>query len=193
MLAGFLIFLYLLLITPLQLGFVIGKEASFPRGAVGVMMWGIRYTVHFIGRRDEAGKFYIKTTLPGKRKEKDRPLSAPSPNLFHWMKCIRASQGAWHIVKKGVHIKSGELHWILGGENAAAQALICGAFKALFSLGRRFSLYVHPFFRGKSAFRFRCIVEARLGTLLAAGLLSGLYALTAGKKEEKPWIIPSET
>ena len=193
MIAGLLVFLYLLLITPIRAGVVLGKERAFPRGAVGVMVWGIRYTVHFVGRRDETGKFYIKTTLPGKRREKERPFAAPSPKIFHFLKGIRASRWAWQMIKKGVHIQKGELHWILGGENAAAQALISGCLQAFFAFSRRFSLHLYPVFQGKSAFRFRCIVETRLGTLLAAGLLSGLYALAAGKKEDTSWIIPSET
>ena len=193
MIAGLLIFLYLLLITPICAGVVLGKEASFPRGAAGIMIWGIRYAVHFVGRRDETGKFYIKTTLPGKSMEKDHPLSAPSPGIFQFVKAFRASKGAWRILKKGVHIKAGALELILGGENAAFLALATGILQTLFSLSRRFSLRVYPLFQGKSDFRFRCIVEMRLGTLLAAGLFSALYALKAGKKEEHAWIIPSET
>ena len=193
MLPVLLIFFYLFLITPLQLAVVIGKEAHFPRGAVGVMIWGIPYTVHFIGRRDEKGKFYIKTTLPGNKAEKDRPLTPPSPALLQILKAFRASKGAWHLLKKGVHIRSGSFELILGGENAALLALLTAALQAIFSLSRRFSLRVHPSFQGKSDFRFRCIVETRLGTLLAAGMLGEFYALGTGKKEENAWIIPSET
>lgn len=193
MIAGIFIFLYLLLITPLQLGAVIGREDVFPRGAAGIMIWGIPYTVHFIGRRDASGKFYLKTSPPGKRPDREKPFSPPSPGLLHFFRFLHASAAAWHMLKKGVRIKSGSLFIALGGENAALLACLTGILQAVFALSRRFSLHVYPLFQGKSRFRFRCIVETRLGTLLAAGLLGAFHALKAGKKEEASWIIPSET
>ena len=65
--------------------------------------------------------------------------------------------------------------------------------RALRALGRANHARALPAFRGGGGLRFRCIARARLGTLLLACALGAVSYLRAGKKEEKPWIIPSGT
>lgn len=192
MLAGLCIFIYLLLIAPVKAGALIAWEDRFPSCALGLRFWGIPYRVRLAGRRDEAGSFHIEATLPGGRGPGRQPLSSPSPGLIRALGGIRGLRGALPLLKSGVRL-SGRLQMVLGGENAGLLCCLAGALQAVFALSRRFSLDVQPLFRGRSGFRFLCITETRLGTLLAAALLGALHARTADKKEEASWIIPSET
>lgn len=192
MLAGLCIFIYLLLIAPVKAGALLFWEDRFPACALGLRLWGIPFSARFAGRRDERGNFYIETALPGRRGPGRQTLSSPSPGLIKALDGIRGLGAALPLLKSGVRL-SGRLQAVLGGENAGLLCCLAGALQALFALSRRFSLDVQPLFRGRSGFRFLCIAETRLGTLLAAALLGALHARTAGKKEEASWIIPSET
>ena len=79
----------------------------------------------------------------------------------------------------------------IGGQDAAATALLTGGLRAALAWVPWAQVRCDPAFGGQTIVRLRCIVKARLGTILAAGLLTAFNARRQGRKEEGAWIIPS--
>lgn len=184
--------LYCLVITPLRLGVDVSLRSSLPRAAYGALIWGVRIAGRAQWQQDARGHGHLQATIAG------RPLPLQKKKRgrrgSHWIKKLRPAVRARPIrrlIRKNVQV-----HWAVSlqiGGDAAWAALLTGLIRAIAPLIPRADIRCHPIFGGSSALHAQCIVETRLGTLIAAGLLGWLSCLWSGRKEEKSWSIPSGT
>lgn len=189
MIAGFLIFLYLFLITPLHLGALFSLESGqAPRGVIGILIWGIPLHFPFSLNRDESGALHLESD------RKHKKSAHPEKNLSRGIAVLKAFQKADKakaLLFRSLHFSRGDIFWQLHLENAAETALLCALFQFLSALFPAVHLRMQPAFQGKTALRARCMIECRLGMLSLTALLGFISYRLAAKKEEKPWITPS--
>ena len=187
-LAVFLIFLYLLLITPVRFGAAAAWHGGVrAEGAAAVLIWGVRVQAGFRVFRDETGKLRLFSDFRGRRHAAGDPL----PNALTLLKTLKRANISSTLLKKGVRLRALSAEAEVGGMDAAAVALCTGLLRALDALLPGVRIQARPVFQGSGGLRARCIAEARLGTLMAIGAL-GLLSLRR-QKEEATWNIPSET
>lgn len=190
--AVFLIVLYSVLITPVELG--VAASVGFggrPRYAAAVMLWGVRLQLNGSLIRDENGKLQWTSSFRGKSRQAEAGgLSPVVRQLFRALKNARRSR---MLLQKTVRVTDLSLQADVGGLEADQVALLTALLQTLGAVQNRLRIETRPVFRGKGGISIRCIVRARLGTLLAAGLLGAKSYLAAGKKEAMIWNIPSGT
>ena len=182
---------YLLCVTPLRFGAAAQWQAGeLPQAALGLTIWGVRLGRRFALRRDETGRLYLEG-------DGVRALAAPSgPALKRPLRALRALGRANHaraLLRRGVQKEALLLETAVRCPDAGQTALLTGLLRALGAAQPLLDIRALPAFRGGGGLRFRCIARARLGTLLLVCALGAVSYLRAGKKEEKPWIIPSGT
>ena len=180
--------MFLLLITPVRLGAALRWEKGLPRAAVGVMVWGVSGQVFLRSGRDEKGKLRLTASVFGK----ETPVTPGKAKAGQGLRALwlsLRSNGRLSLLRYTVKIRVFDVSVRLGIEDAARAALAVGLIRALASAVPRLRLRCVPALGGQTAASLRCIADARLGILLAAALL--WRARRRGRKEEKPWIIPS--
>lgn len=191
--AWLLIGMYVLLITPLRLGVALRLgEADGPRGAAGVMLWGVTLQAQARAVRDDQGRLRLETSFRGKLLPGNRDPSGPAQGVVRVLKALKRANIARALLKKTVRLHILAVDGSIGLEDAAATALCVGTLRALAAIIPKMRCRLVPHFEGKSQVSALCIVDTRLGTLLAVCLLGAASLLLAGKKEEKLWITPSE-
>lgn len=191
--AWLLIGMYVLLITPLRLGAALRLgDADGPRGAAGVMLWGVTLQAQARAVRDGQGRLRLETTFRGRLLPGNQDPSGPTQSIVRILKALRRANIARTLLKKTVRLHSLTVDGYIGLEDAAATALCVGAFRALAAVIPGMRCRLSPRFGGKSRVSGLCIVDTRLGTLLAVCLLGAASLFLAGKKEEHSWITPSE-
>ena len=190
-----LIFLYLIAVTPVRAGVILrvggGQELS---GAAGVLVWGVRIGLKIgLVRNDEGGRqLYVgrRMPLPG-----EVPAASPAPgaaDILRWARAVKRANRGRTLVKKAVSLDALELDALVPGFSAASAAIFTGLAGMAGGLIPRLRVRARPAYQGMGALRIRCMISCRLGMLLAACALGTISFLMARKKEEKPWIIPSE-
>ena len=86
--AWILIFLYLLLISPVRLGAALSLEGA-PRAALGVMVWGIPFQVEFFLERDLNGQLFWVSTLPGIKNRPSQGLGERVQRTLHIIRTVK--------------------------------------------------------------------------------------------------------
>lgn len=178
--AGFLLFL--VLIAPVDLGAAVDWGAGGLRLRLGVRVWGVRVQGEIV--RQPQG-FALR--LPGRTIRLAHSKRKRRGAVF-FLRLWKKTGAARRLLFRGVRVQgAGQME--LGGENAAHIAWWAGWGRCVCAWLPGLRLQVVPRFDGgPSSFRGKCIVQTRLGILLAAWIL-GAAALR--KKEETPWSIPS--
>lgn len=191
--AWLLIGIYVLLITPLRLGVALRfGETEGLRGAAGIMLWGITLQAQARAVRDAQGRLRLETTFRGRMLPGSQDPSGPTQGILRMLKALKRANRARALLKKTVRLHALTLDGSIGLEDAAATALCVAALQALAAVIPGMRSRLAPRFDGKSLVSGLCIVDTRLGTLLAVCLLGAVSLALAGKKEEHTWITPSE-
>lgn len=172
----FLLLLFLLLITPLQIQLDLRHETS-TRFRLTLHVWGIPFRI------DHTEKPFVPP--------------APTPSQVHHALHLapllpRLKMPLTHLLHH-IHILRFRAHLSLAMHDPATNALLCTSAQQLFSLIRTCLHIPHlqtaitpNFLHEKSVFALQCIVFLHLGTLLfVAPILWGIW------KEEHAWNIPS--
>ena len=183
--------LFLILITPVQVGAALRWTGHMPSLTVGVMIWGIRAQMEIHARRDTAGTLLLTATM-GKRSLTLRPGGKNAGNGLKALGLLLKSNGDKAMLKKAVQVRALDAYLQIGGENAAFIAILTGFLQALNPLLPQANIVCRPSFHGSTKAYIRCIAEARLGILLAAWL-RWRRTQQASQKEEQAWTIPSGT
>ena len=177
----------LALITPVKLGGAVSMGSGPPEGAVGVMIWGWKRVAHIrVRRRDGAPRLCAEVggrTVILRRSRKGWSGQAARMVL----------RGLTDRKRNGRVLRLVTLDGFIqiGGQDAAATALLTGGLRAALACFPSARVRCFPAFGGQTVLRLRCIAQARLGTILAAGLMTALETHRQGRKEEGAWIIPS--
>ena len=190
-----LIVLYLVAVTPLRAGVILhiggGQGIS---GAAGVIIWGVRIGLKIGLIRNAAGKRQLfigrRMPLPG-----EAPAPAPAPGageILGWLRAVKRANRGRTLVKNAVSLDDLQLDALVPGFGAASAAVFTGLLQAAGGLIPGLRVRARPAYQGVGAARVRCMISCRLGMLLAACALGTVSYLMERKKEEKPWIIPSE-
>lgn len=188
--AVFLVFCYLLVITPVRFGAAIFWQGQ-ARGAVAALVWGVRVQVRFSLCRDGQGHLRLLTDFHGRRKP--AAPGPPPPGVIACLKALKRANVGRFLLKRGVRLRDFAIDAEIGGGDAAFIALCTALLRALGALPHGPRVRARPVFQGNGSLKAQCIAEARLGTLLLAGALGLWSLLRSGKKEEKAWNVPSET
>lgn len=163
--------LFLIFITPVRAGALIRADQTGTRAKIGVMAWGVRRQWEIAGTPGAVGRI-----LDARKKH---------PGGKGLLKGLFPARGGG--LRRAVRLQRAEICAEIGLRDAAAAALLCSGLTAVGGMIPGLRLSVRPRLDGRWALRGLCIAESRLGILCVALIL----ALRAGKKEEKPWIIPS--
>ena len=177
------VLLFLLLIAPVHLGAAISWTGEGVQLRLGAQVWGLgmQGQVMRLGGR-MALRLPGGRTVPLPQRRRARPSAAQLIQGWHKTKTAR------RVLAWGTKLRGGGRVW-LGGENAALIAWWTGLLRCISGCLPQFAWHLEPRFDGgPSSFRGTCIIQSRLGILLAAWIL-GAAALR--KKEETPWTIPS--
>ena len=162
--------LFILLISPVRAGVRIAWNENGLRGAVGLMIWGLRDQVDFSTGRSASGTLRLRLSFRGK----SLPLPKSKGNgkkMLQLLGLMLKSNGNGADLKKLVRVNTLNVVLRLGGGDAAALALGAGALRALGGAlpGLRFRCV--PVLDGQTALRAVCIAESRLGILVMAWLI----------------------
>lgn len=182
---------YLILTAPVRAGAILHWADGLPRFTVGVMVWGLRAKTELRLSRNEEGRLLLAAAF------RDRPIPLPrrSPGGTRALKILGLmlkSGGRGAALRGLVKVRALEATVRVGGQNAAAMAVAVGLLRIVAAVLPVVRLRVLPALGAKSGVHARCITETRLGILVAAVLLWLLSQRRAARKEEKPWIVPSE-
>ena len=186
--------LCLLWTAPLLVGARISfGTGEYLNGVLSARIWGLGPTVFWTMGRQEDGTLTL--TLKGKKERQGAP-----PDLGRAyrgaLKVYRAYRDANHgknLFKKAVRVEDLWIDCIIGFSDASATALAAGALLAAskaVTRGGRPAASVRADFRGASRVTARCIISARLGRLLSAGICFLFAYLGAARRvrgEEKRW------
>ena len=175
--AWWLTAVFLLLIAPVRAGVRVQWDENGPRGAVGLMVWGMREQADFSLKRGTAGQLRLNAVFHGK----SLPLPQRKNRVSFGMKLLGLllkSNGKKAAMGQLIRVNTLNVALHLGGGDAAALALGTGALRAIGSAVPRLRFRCVPALGGKTALRAVCIAESRLGILLVAWLL--------WKKAEQP-------
>ena len=183
--------LYCLSITPLRLGADLSLHPSLPRAAWGLLIWGLRIGGRAEWRPDAAGRGDPAAALTEWLLRRQRKRGRRTPRMKR-LRAVLLARPTRRLLQKSIRVRQLTVTLQIGGD-AARAALLTGVVRAAAPLLPRARIRCRPAFGGKSALHARCIVETRLGTLMAAGLLGWLSCLWSGRKEEQAWNIPSGT
>lgn len=186
--AWLLIILYTLAVSPVGIGFIFRWENGTARAAAGIMIFGIRASVRAQVKRDGEGKARL-ILLAGGRVIPVRREKGKRTGFEKIVRALFAKKGGTGL-KRVLRRRTLEAKVQLGGENAAALALVAGFLRAVNGMAPGVMIRCRPVFGGETNVCVRCIAQARLGILLAA-FLRALARRGKERKEEKEWIIPS--
>ena len=182
-----LLLVYLALITPVKLGAGVSVGSGPPEGLVGVMIWGWKRVAHIrVRRQDGIPRLCAEVrghTVALRRSRKGWSGQAARTLLRGLTDGKRGGRGLRLVTLDGF-IQ-------IGGMDAAVTALLTGGLRAALALIPSARVRCEPAFGGQTVLRLRCIAQARLGRIVAAGLMTALGTRRQGRKEEAPWIIPS--
>ena len=180
---------FLLRITPVRLGAAAHWERGLPRAAVGVMLWGVAGRAAFYTSRDENGRLRLTASVFGKTVPLAPGKNRAGQGLRLLLMALR-SNSRQPLLRYTVKVRCLEARMRLGCRDAAWAALAVGLIRAAAAAVPLLRVQCVPALGGQTEVHLRCIADARLGTLLAAAL-AGRVKRRRGRKEEKPWIIPS--
>ena len=162
--------LFLLFIAPVRAGIRVQWDENGLRGAVGLMVWGLREQADFSFGRSAAGQLRLAAVFHGK----SLPLPQGKNRAGLGLKLLGLllkSNGKNAALRGAVRVNTLNVALRLGGGDAAALALGTGAFRALGNALPFLRFRCVPALGGKTALRAVCIAEARLGILLAAWIM----------------------
>ncbi|MBQ6960610.1 MAG: hypothetical protein IJP78_06505 [Clostridia bacterium] len=161
---------FLLLITPVRVGVRLQWDENGPRGAVGMMVWGLREQADFSLGRGAAGQLRLTAAFHGK----SLPLPQRKNRAALGVKLLGRllkSNGKNAALGRLVRVNAMNVALRLGGQDAAALALAAGTLRAIGGALPRLRFRCVPALGGKTALRAVCIAESRLGILLAAWII----------------------
>lgn len=187
--------MYLVLITPIRLGLQLEwEQGRLPRGRIGVLIWGAAIQRQFFGIRDENGTLRIETDFPVRKSPANSQGAGDFARaIIRAFKTLKRANVARGLLKKSIRLDRLDIRAHIGLEDAAATAMLSGALRAAGIFWRRGEWAIIPCFGQGNALYGRCILESRLGMIAMAGLLGLISDRLTEKKEEKTWIIPSDT
>ena len=162
---------FLLLIAPVRAGVNVRLDSGGLRGAVGVMLWGVRGQVHWNLVRSAEGAVRLTAAF----RNRQLPLPRRKKKAGAGMKLLGLmlkNNGKNHILRKVIRVNAFDIQARLGGDDAAALALGAGLLRSLNGLLPVLRLRCVPVLGGRTEIALRCIAEARLGILLIAWLLA---------------------
>ncbi len=163
--AGFALFL--LFIAPVKAGARLILDEKGLRGAVGLMIWGLREQMDFSAGRDAAGALRLTAAFRGKK----LPLperKGDAGRILRLLGLLIKSNGKEAALRKLVRVDTLSVALRLGGGDAAALALGAGALRAVGNALPFLRFQCVPALNGKTALRAACIAETRLGILVVA-------------------------
>ena len=156
------------------------------------MIWGLRDQVDFTAARNAAGVMRLTAAFRGK----NLPLpvrKGGAGRALRVLGLLLRSNGKDAALRRAVRVDTLAVSLRLGLQDAAALALAAGFLRAAGGTVPGLRFRCRPALGGKSGLQAVCIAETRLGILWAAALRTFVRTHRAGRKEDKPWIIPSET
>ncbi|MBQ6256269.1 MAG: hypothetical protein IJQ62_05675 [Clostridia bacterium] len=168
--AWWLTAVFLLLIAPVRAGVRVRWDEKGLRGAVGLMVWGLREQADFTLARSAAGQLRLAAAFHGK----SLPLPQRKNRAGLGMKLLGLllkSNGKNAILGRLVRVTTLRAFLRLGGQDAAALALTAGTLRAVGGALPLLRFQCVPVLGGKTALQAVCIAESRLGILLAAWLM----------------------
>lgn len=181
------IFLYLVLIAPVDLGIAAELDGERSHGRVAIRVWGVERQGRFSLMRDAQGKLRLMASWAGRT---EKP-SGGGPGLLRLARALVRADKARALLRRGVSLRRLQLGAVIGGADAAQTALFTGLLRAVAGHFPRLQCRFRPAFGQRSRASLRCIVSVRLGMIGAAGVLGLLSLWRTRKKEETAWIIPS--
>lgn len=164
------LFLFLLLIAPVRVGVRLLWDEKGPRGAVGLMVWGLREQADFSLERGAAGNLRLTAAFHGKTLPLPQRKNRTGLGI-RLLGLLLKSNGEDAALGRLVRVNTLNVALRLGGEDAAALALGAGALRAVGGALPFLRFRCMPVLGGKTALRAVCIAEARLGILLAAWII----------------------
>ncbi len=162
--------LFLLLIAPVRAGARVQWDEKGLRGAVGVMVWGLRGQIDVRGARAGEGGPRLTAAFRGKTVKLPRRKKRTGMGL-KLLRLMLKSNGKGAALRRAVRVRTLEVFLRLWAMDAAALALGAGALRALGGAVPALRFRCVPDLGGKSGLRAVCIAEARLGILLAAWII----------------------
>ena len=162
--------LFLLFIAPVRAGVRVQWDEKGLRGAAGLMVWGLREQADFSLNRSAAGIPRLTAAFHGKNLTLPEPKNRAELGV-KLLTLLLKSNGREAALRKMVRVNTLNIALRLGGGDAAALALGAGALRAVGGALPFLRFQCVPCLNGKTALRAVCIAEARLGILVAAGLL----------------------
>ena len=162
--------LFLLLIAPVRAEARLVWDENGLRGAAGLMIWGLREQVDFSLNRSAAGALRLNAAFHGKSLTLPQGKNRAELGV-KLLGLLLKSNGQEAALRKLVKVNTLDIALRLGGGDAAGLALGAGALRAVGGALPFLRLQCVPCLNGKTALRAVCIAEARLGILVAAGLL----------------------
>ena len=175
--------LFLLLIAPVRAGARLIWDEMGPRGAVGLMVWGLREQVDFSTGRSASGALRLAASFRGKslRLPESR---GNGKKMLQALGLLLKSNGKNAALGRLVRVDTLNVALRLGGGDAAALALSAGALRAVGNALPFLRFQCVPTLDGKTALRAVCIAETRLGILLVAWLIQKKQRSVRSEKVE---------
>ena len=168
--AWFWLALFLLFIAPVRAGVRVQWDENGLRGAVGLMVWGLREQADFSLGRGASGQLRLTAIFHGKNLPLPQGKSRSGLGL-KLLGLLLKSNGKGAALRGAVRVNALSVALRLGGGDAAALALAAGTLRAVASALPILRFRCVPALGGKTALRAVCIAEARLGILLAAWII----------------------
>ncbi len=162
--------LFLLFIAPVRVGVRIAWDENGLRGAVGLMVWGLREQADFSTGRSASGALRLTASFRGKNLRLPES-KGNGKKMLQLLGLLLKSNGKDAALRRLVKVRTLRVALRLGGGDAAALALGTGALRAAGGALPFLRFQCVPVLGGKTALRAVCIAESRLGILLVAGLL----------------------
>ncbi len=164
------LFLFLLFIAPVRAGVRLIWDEKSLRGAVGLMVWGLREQADFSFGSGASGSLRLRLAFHGKNLRLPRRKSREGLGI-KLLGLLLKSNGEDASLRKLVRVNTLSVALRLGGGDAAALALGAGALRAVGGALPFLRFRCVPVLDGKTALRALCIAESRLGILLVAWLM----------------------
>lgn len=161
---------FLLLIAPVRAGAVLRLDGGGSRGAVGMMLWGIRGQIHLSLGRSAEGALRLTATFRNRQFPLPRRKKKAGAG-FKLLGLMLKNNGKNRFLRRGIRVNALDIRVRLGGEDAAALALGAGLLRSLNGLSPVLRLRCDPALAAHTEITLRCIAESRLGILLIAWFL----------------------
>lgn len=160
---------------------------EYLNGVISARLWGLGPTVFWaMGRREDGT---LTLTLAGKPEQPGAQpdLGRAYRGALAFFRAYRNANRAKAILKRTVRIEKLKIVCAVGLSDASATALLSGALLAASAAAARGGApvaSVRADFRGASRVTARCIISARLGMLLCAGICF-FFAYLGAKRRVK--------